>query len=156
MKTIILYATKHGAAGEIAQRIANRMNNTVIHKLGEGDIPSLVDFDCIIIGSSLYVGMIRKEAKTFLLQNANVLQEKKFGLFLCGLDASKDKTCFDTNFSPDILQKAKATGFLGGIFDPQKAGVLERLIMKVVVKKSTYTCTIDNEKIEQFVEAMNA
>ena len=148
-----MYATKHGTAGEIAQRIANRMDGAVVHDLKQ-NVPPLADFDCIIIGSSVYAGMIRREAKAFLSKNAAILQGKKLGLFLCGLDSSKKKTYFETNFPPDILQTAKAASFLGGIFDPKKAGIVERFIMKMVSKQSAYTNTLNNGKIERFVAAM--
>ncbi|MCL2763227.1 MAG: flavodoxin domain-containing protein [Treponema sp.] len=156
MKTIIFYATKHGAAGEIARRIADKMDGAVMHDLKQGEIPSLNDFDRIIIGSSIYAGTIRREAKAFLSKNAGLLREKKPGLFLCGMDTSRKKKYFDANFPPDMLQTAKTTGFLGGIFDPKKAGILERLIMKAVAKQSVYMNTIDDAKIERFVTAMNA
>ena len=156
MKTIIVYATKHGAAGEIARRIANRMSGAVLHNLGQGMAPSLADFDCVIIGSSVYAGMIRKEAKAFLSKNADALRQKKLGLFLCGLEAGGEKRFFDTNFPPDLLRTAKAAGFLGGIYDPKKAGAMERLVMKMVAKQSAYANTIDDGKIEQFVNTMNA
>ena len=154
MATIIIYATKHGAAGEIARRIANRMDGAIAHDLKREPFPSLEGFDCVIIGSSLYAGMIRGEAKTFMARNANALQGKKLGLFLSGLDARGEKEYFKTNFSRDILQTAKAAVFLGGIFDPKKAGLMERLVMKVVSKKSEYANTIDDSKIEQFVKAI--
>jgi len=154
MKTIIVYATKHGAAEEVARRIADRIGGAAIYNLKSSDIPSLNDFDCVIIGSSIYAGMIRKEAKVFLSKNTAVLKEKSVGLFLCGLDASQEKTYFDSNFAPEILQAAKATGFMGGIFDPQKAGFMERFIMKMVAKQSVYSNTIDDDKIVRFVGAM--
>ena len=153
MKTIIIYATKYGAAGEIARRIADKIDGVVVHDLKSG-VPSLADFDSVIIGSSVYAGMIRKEAKAFLSKNADVLQEKKVGLFLCGLDAGQEKAYFDSNFPPDILRTAKAASFLGGIFDPQKAGIMERFIMKLVTKKTEYINTVDDSKIEQFAEAV--
>ena len=156
MKTIVIYATKYGAAGEVAKRIAGMMNGAVACDLKLGGVPSLADFDSIIIGSSLYAGMIRKEAKVFVSKNAGVLREKKLGLFLCGLDASEEKTFFETNFSADILQAAKAKGFFGGIFDPKKANALERFIIKIVSKRTKYANTIDDSKIEQFVERMKA
>ena len=156
MKTLILYATKHGAAREAAQRIANKMDGAVIHDIKQGDTPSLAEFDSVIIGSALYVGMIRKEAKAFLAQNADVLRSKRLGLFLCGMDGSQEQESFKTNFSPDILQASRASSFLGGIFDPQKAGVMGRLVMKAVAKTSEYTDTISNVKVDQFVEAMRA
>lgn len=98
MKTIIMYATKYGAAREIAQRIADRIKGAAVWNLQQGMAPSVADFDCVIIGSSVYAGMVRKEVKEFLSKNITVLREKKLGLYLCGLDASREKTYFETNF----------------------------------------------------------
>ena len=154
MKTLILYATKHGAAREIAQRIANKITGAALHDLKQGGILPLAEFDCVIIGSSVYVGMIRKEAKAFLMQYAQDLQGKKLGLFVCGLDGAQEQEYFKTNFSPDILQTAKAISFLGGIFDPKKASIIERFMVRVAAKQSGYTDTIDNSRIAQFVEEM--
>ena len=154
MKTLILYATKHGAPCEVAERIAKRIPSVVLHDLKQSGIPSLVDFDCVIFGSSIYFGSIRKEAKTFLTRNADVLKEKKLGLFLCGLQPEEEKQFFASNFSPDLLTAAKATAFLGGMFDPKKAGFMGRFVMKTVAKLMEYADKIDNDKIERFVEEM--
>ena len=154
VKTLILYATKHGAAREIAQRIARLIDGSVLHDLKQGGVPPLAEYDCIIIGGSVYAGMLRKEAKTFLPQNADALRGKRLGLFLCGMDASREQAYFKANFPPDILQAAKAASFMGGIFDPKKAGVMGRLIMKAVAKQAVYTDTIDDGKIKQFTEDM--
>ena len=156
MKTLILFATKHGAAREIAERISSSMDGAIIHDLKQSGIPPLSQFDCVIIGSSLYAGSIREEAKAFMSKNADSLRAKKLGLFLSGLDADREKTYFASNFPLDILQAAKAAGFLGGIFDPKKAGIIERSIMKIAVKQSEYTNTINDQKIEQFIELMKA
>ena len=156
MKTLILYATKHGAAREAAERIAKLMEGSRIHDLKQKDIPPLEGFDCVIIGSSLYAGMIRKEAKSFISQNAGSLQGKRLGLFLCGIEGSGEKKYFDDNFPPDILKAAKAKNFLGGIFDPKKAGMMDRLIIKAAAKITEYTDNIDDVKIKQFVEAMKS
>ena len=155
MKTIILYATKYGAAAEIAGRIANKIEGAVIHNLKQ-NAPSLSDFDCVIFGSSVYAGSIRKEAKAFLTQNAAALLEKKFGLFLCGIGEEGARTYFNANFSKDILEKTKATCFPGGIFDPKKTNRFERFLLKMVAKQSAYTNTIDDTKIEQFVKEMKS
>jgi len=56
MKTLILYATKHGATREVATRIASHTDGTVLHDLKQASTPTLADFDCVIIGSSLYGG----------------------------------------------------------------------------------------------------
>ena len=154
MKTLILYATKHGAAREISQRIANKISDATLHDLKQGGIPSLAGFDCVIIGSSVYVGSIHKEAKAFLSQNASVLRGKRLGLFVCGLEPNHEQEYFSSNFSQELLKAAKATSFMGGIFDPKKAGAMERFIMKVLAKMSGYTNTIDDGKIAQFAEVL--
>lgn len=156
MKTLILYASKYGAAGEIARLIAQRMDDAVLHDLKQESAPDLNRFDCVIIGSSLYAGMIRKEAKTYMAQNEGALREKRLGLFLSGVGAERADGYFKANFPAGLLREAKAASFLGGIYDPAKAGALERLIMKLVAKQGGYINTIDREGIGRFAEELIA
>jgi len=149
MKALILYASKYGAAKEIAQRIADKMGEAAICDLKQSNIPSLSAFDCVIIGSSVYAGSIRKEAKVFAAENADELCKKPLGLFLSGF--AEDGNYYEKNFPPKILQAVKARGFLGGIFDPKKANGFERFIIKIVMKKAEYVESIDDEKIDIFV-----
>jgi len=152
MKTLILYASKYGATKEIAQRISQKIGNAVVCDLKNDSIPPLADFDCIIIGSSVYAGSIRKEAKAFAAQNAAGLGEKICGLFLSGF--AEDNGYFTTNFSQNLLDRIRAKGFLGGIFDPKKAGAIERFIIKIVMKQSGYVEKIDDDAIGRFVDTM--
>ena len=156
MKTVILYATKYGAAEKIANRIAEKIENAVMCDLKLNDLPKLSEFDCIIIGSSLYAGMIRKEAKAFLAKNANVLRGKRIGLFLSGMDTNENnqKSFFENNFPSELLQAAKAKSIPGGIYDPEKAGFMERFIFKLAAKQSAYADIIDDDKITRFVKEM--
>ena len=156
MKTLILYATKHGAAREAAERLAKKMPGAVLHDLKQSDIPTLANFDCVIFGSSIYAGTIRKEAKTFLAKNSDTLKKKKLGLFLCGLNPEEEKRFFASNFSPALLAAAKATSFFGGIFDPKKVGFMERLIIKAVAKLTDYADKIDDLQIERFAKEMKS
>ena len=156
MKTIILYATKYGAAREIAERIASHIDGATLHDLKQANIPALADFDCVIIGSSLYAGSIRKEAKTFLAQNAAGLRDKKIGLFLSGMSADETEKAFESNFPAELRQAATVASLLGGILDPQKANLAERLIMKAITKGLGSANTISDEKIKAFTEALNA
>jgi len=153
MKTIILYATKHGATAEIASRIANNIENTTVHNL-EQPTPDLAEYDCIIIGSAVYAGMFRKEVKTFFAQNSNILKTKKLGFFASGMSKSESDKVFAENVPDELLQAAKVSMVLGGIFDPKKANFAERLIMKAVTKQSGYVDAIDDEKIDEFVGAI--
>ncbi|MCL2588162.1 MAG: flavodoxin domain-containing protein [Oscillospiraceae bacterium] len=155
MKTIVLYATKYGATREIAERIAAQIDGAIIHDL-KSTSPPLTEFDCVLLGSALYAGSIRKEAKAFLAAHASELQGKKVGLFLSGLSAGEAEKAFNSNFPAELLQTARAKELLGGIYDPKQAGAAERFIMKVITKGGAYTDTIDNEKIKVFAETMQA
>jgi len=154
MKTLILYASKHGAAKEIAEGIAGHIPGSTLRDLKSNSIPDISQFDCVVIGSSLYAGSILKEAKTFLSQNTEALRKKRLGLFLSGMDAKSEKSFFESNFSSDILQAARVKSFLGGVFDPKKSGAIGRFIMKIAAKQSGYINTISDDKILQFAEAM--
>lgn len=156
MKTLILYATKYGAARQIAERLAEKMGGAVLHDLKQGGAPSLDQFEFVIFGSAIYAGVIRKEAKAYLSQNTDTLLGKKLGLFLCGLEEEKEKEKIEANFPPELLQTAKIACYLGGVFDPKKAKAAERLIMKLVAKREGYLSTIDDSRIESFAEKMRA
>jgi menaquinone-dependent protoporphyrinogen oxidase len=155
MKTIILYATKYGASAEIAMRLAEKIGDAVVHDLKQ-PIPELIGYDCIIIGSSVYAGMFRKEAKKFLSESADILINKKFGLYASGMSKSEADKVFADNIPTELLLSAKAAMLLGGIFDPKKANFVERLIMKAVTKQSGYIDTLDDEKITAFSETVKS
>jgi len=151
MKTIILYATKYGAAAEIARRVAAYIDSATVHDL-KHPAPNLTGYDCVIVGSSVYAGIFRKEARTFLSQSADVLPQKKLGLFVSGMSSGEAQKVFEVNVPKEVMQSAKAAVFLGGIFDPKKTNFLERFIMKIATKHSEYTDKIDNAKIKEFAE----
>ena len=48
MKTLILYATKHGGTHEAAKGVAKRILGAVLHDLKQADIPPIADFDCVM------------------------------------------------------------------------------------------------------------
>jgi menaquinone-dependent protoporphyrinogen oxidase len=154
MKTIILYATKYGASGEIAQRIAAKRLDSTVCNIKTDKVPQLDSFDCVIVGGSLYAGMLRKEAKKFVIENAEVLKSKRLGLFLSGLSPEEEQKAFKGNFPESVLQAAKSTAFLGGIFDPAKAKGFDKFIFKTVAKQGDYISTITDEGVNQFADEM--
>ena len=156
MKTIILYATKHGAAAEIAKRIAAQFDDADVYDLKQGNIPLLDDFERVIIGSSVYAGTFRKEAKTYLAVKADELCEKKLGLFISGMSESESDSMFTSNAPPEVVKAAVVKDILGGIYDPEKSNFFERFIMKIITKQSGRIDKINDDKINRFVEAMKA
>jgi len=154
MKTIILYATKYGGAAEVARLIAEQFDNAETYNIKSEDIPSLDDFEYVIFGSSVYAGSFRKEAKIFLTQNADKLCNKKLGLFACGMSQDESTEIFRINIPEEVLKTAIAVCLPGGIFDPEKANFFEKLVMKIITKQSGLINSINEEKINEFAEAM--
>jgi len=154
MKTLILFATKHGAAEEIAKKIAGHIDNAETFNLKNENLPKISDYDQIIIGSSIYAGNFRKEAKAFLTQNTDELSKKKLALFASGMGEPDNDEAFKSNVPEAILQASTVSSILGGIYDPKKFNFFERLIMKIVTKQSGYFSNITDEKIKKFIEAL--
>lgn len=156
MKTLILYGTKHGATRQIAQRLAKQIEVAALIDLKNDSIPALTDYDCVLIGSSIYAGMLRKEAKTFVTQHADELKAKTLGLFLSGMAEDGAQGVLEANYPKDVVAHAKAAALLGCVFDPAKGNFFERFIIRAIAKTSAYTDTISDEKIKQFAEAMKS
>ena len=155
MKTLILYASKNGGAREIARRVANKISGPVtVRDLKKSDIPSIAQYDCVVIGSAIYFGAIRKEAKAFLAQNADALKTKRLGLFLSGMNAAEEQKVFEAGFSAGMLKTASAKAFLGCVYDPKKASAIERFVIKNVTKQAGYNDTTDDAAIAQFADAL--
>jgi len=155
MKTLIIYATKHGGATKIiAQAIAECMGNAILHDINSNNNISVNDYECVILGSSLTAGQIDKGLKRFAAENVEELQNKKLGIFLSGLQASGEEGYLKQNFPAELLDKAVAKAFMGGIFDPEKCGFLARTAIKVIAKLDSYTSTIDEEKIAVFAQTL--
>jgi len=157
MKTLILYASKYGAASEVARRIATQFGSTKLIDLNDIKKVSALDlskYDCVIVGSSVYAGQIRPAAKHFVSRNEDELAQKRLGLFIVGFDSDKEDLAFTVNFSEGLLEAAQAKLFAEGIFDPRKANFAERLIIKAVIKQNDYTDRIDDEKIATFAQEL--
>lgn len=156
MKTLILYATKNGATAEVARRLAEQCGDADVHDLKQPGDPALTGYDRVIVGSPLYAGMIRKEAKEYLVAHASEIESITHGFFLCGLDARGETDNFALNFSEPLVRTARVTALLGGVFDPKKSGFADKLIIKAIMKLNAYTDKIDNAAIAQFAEEMSA
>lgn len=154
MKTLILFATKHGAARDIAQKLAKRMNGATVADLGGTGVPTPDGYDCVIIGSSVYAGQLRKEAKAYATQHADALKATQLGLFVSGMSPEGIQGYLDANYPKEVAAHAKSVAMLGGAFDPAKAGFFERLVMRIITKNADAVSTISDEKIDQFAEAM--
>ena len=156
MKTLIIYATKYGATKKIAEYIAGAMDDAFMYDINHHSLLSVSEYDCIVLGSPLTAGMINKKIKNFAITHVDELQNKRIGVFLSGLQKEGEAESLKQNFPQELLDVAMAKALLGGIFDPGKCGFIARKIIKTVTKLDSYTETIDEVKINEFVQQLIA
>ncbi len=158
MKTLILYATRHGSTAEAARRIAARMPNSDVKNI-KTDAFRLADYDRILIGSYIRMGMFDRKIRALLLKEIAVLREKTLGIFVCCCFTENAQTYFQNNVPPQLLETVQATAALGGELDRKKLHGMDKYVANMVLKADhargiLHTFTLKEENIEAFVNKM--
>lgn len=158
MKTLILYATRHGSTAEAARRIAARMPNCDVKNI-KTDAFRLADYDRILIGSYIRMGMFDRKIRALLLKEIAVLREKMLGIFVCCCFTENAQTYFQNNVPPQLLETVQATAALGGELDRKKLHGMDKYVANMVLKADhargiLHTFTLKEENIEAFVNKM--
>lgn len=166
MRTLIVYATKHGSAEKCAKLLASQLSGeTVLCHLGKDKEPDLKEFDQIIVGGSIYVGKIRPKAANFIKRNQAVLLNKKLGLFVCCMATGSDaETEIKAVFPPELQNHASFVGSLGGGFNFSNMNWLEKKMIIMINNKTAGAQPvtgdqdidqIDGEAISRFAAVFN-
>lgn len=168
MKTLIVYGSKYGATKICAKKIAKGLKGKVeVINLKDKKVIALKDYDKVLIGTSIYAGMVRKEVKRFCHNNKEELMTKKLGLFLSCMEENIE-TYINNGFSEDLKNNFLVTVGCGGIFNFSKMNFFEKFIIKKIysskkdakgnttkIDTKTNIEKISNSKIQEFVEAVN-
>lgn len=159
MKTLLVYATKYGATKRIAELLQDQVDCSSMEVTSfQG---KLDEYDKIILGVSVYAGMLRKEMKEFVKNNLTKLEKKKVYVYISSLNKDEYKKVLVENLGESIYQTFTYVDGLGGILDFTKMNLIERQILKMINKKSniipsiqrdTRAELIDYERISKFVE----
>lgn len=157
MKTLIVYATKHGCTEKCATQLSGQLTGEVaLCNLKTGPIPDLVQYDQVIIGGSIHIGKIQKDVSDFCARNLAELKIKKVGLFICCMyDGEVAETELNSSFPQELLTTAVAKEYFGGEFIFKKMNFLDRLIVKKVAKIDQDESKIITANINKFVQSMN-
>ncbi len=151
MKALIVFAGKYGCTKKAAHLLRNELSGEVtLVNLAEEKPPSLDTFDRIIIGGSIYAGLIRPEVRRFCRENLAALTGKRLGLFVCcGLE-NKAEEQIKTVFSRELLSRAAATGYFGYEVNYEKMSLVDRIIMRLVSGQKENQFCLKEENIKKF------
>ena len=156
MRTLIVYATKHGFTQNCVEALVRVLDEKAdVFDLGSNR-PDPSEYDTVIIGGSVYMGKIRKPVARFCAKNLNTLKEKKLGLFICGLAEGADiQKEIEASFPEELLAVAVAKESFGGGWDYDKLGFMERSVMKKVTGTEKNQTRVDKANIKRFAQQMN-
>ncbi len=168
MKTLIVYATKYGAAEECAKKLAEKIGGDAdVVNLKESSPQNLSAYDKIIVGGSIYAGQIQRTVKDFCAKNAEALKSKTLGLYVSCMseEAENIKSAFGNAFPAELIEHSAAAEALGGKLSINKMKFFDKLIAKIMTKKSDEEgraggnfdgksdfSTISDKKISEFAD----
>ncbi|MFA5307945.1 MAG: flavodoxin domain-containing protein [Dehalococcoidales bacterium] len=138
---LIAYASKYGSTKEIAEKIGEilKLDGLPADILPVKGIKNPADYQAIIIGSAMYMGMWRKEATNFVKKYETALAGKPVWVFSSGPSGKGDpaellKGIIVPRGVKPLLDRIKPRDIavFHGHLDPAKMSGMERWIVKRV------------------------
>ncbi len=152
MKTLIIYASKTGTTKECAYKIKDKLKNSKIFDINSFN-EDVNNYDLIVVGSPIRIGMIDNKIKKFLIKNKEILKSKKIAFYMCCGFSENYQKYFKENFLQELLDIALIYDTFGGQINLDKQKGFDKFIIKLVSKKvNTYKeVKILNENIDKFI-----
>jgi menaquinone-dependent protoporphyrinogen oxidase len=158
MRTVIAFASKSGTTKRCATFLRTKIPFADIADLSRQNV-NVEDYDLIIIGASVRMGMIHKDAKSFIEKNAGALKQKKTAFFICCGFPENAPEIFKKNIPSDLLPNAICAMPFGGELDMNVIKGAEKMIVKMMVKvnknKGIPLPKILHENIDEFALKIN-
>lgn len=136
MKALVIYGTRGGATKEIADAIGDELGRhgyaVIVRNAKETKGIDVNEYDLIVVGSSVFMTMWKRQAKAFLKRNEKVLAGKNVALFSSGL-AGGDPALAD--YARECMEKVAAKfpaikpvglAYFGGYLDFNSKGRIDR------------------------------
>ena len=156
MNYLIVYMSRHGTTAKVAAELKEKLGaeKTTLVNLEEDEVPSLTEFQTVIIGGSVHAGTIQQELMTFCTRNKRDLLRKRLGLFMCFMNNDLRDLEFEDSFTPDLREHAMAKGLFGGEFLFEKMDQLEKESVRKVKGIEDSVSRIDKNAIHKFIEGI--
>ncbi|MCJ7648847.1 MAG: flavodoxin domain-containing protein, partial [Candidatus Lokiarchaeota archaeon] len=145
-KVLILYGTRYGATKEISDEIEKVIQDkgmgTVSFNLKEvnpKNIPPLDQYNGIIIGTGIKMGMWTKQVKSFVQKRKAELKKKQasLGFYVCCGEAQKDiNTAIEKYVNPKLEKvgiKSALIDAFGGVYDLREGSPISGMTRKIII-----------------------
>ena len=135
MKTIVIYGSNYGYAKDCAKELSKQLKGEVLLvNVSTDSIPSIEEFDNVVIGGSIYMGKVSKIIKEYITSNVELLKNKRVGLFLCcGLPEDFEKNIKNA-FPEELLKKVISVESFGGELRIEKMNLTHKILVGLMKK----------------------
>lgn len=156
MKTSIIYASKTETTKKCANILKEKLNDVDIANIKSLNI-DINNYDLIIIGTPIRMGLIDKNIKKFLINNLDILKTKKTAYFICCGFKENYLKYFEQNFPQELLDSALIYDTFGGELNLEKQKGFDKFIVKMVSKNNPRKEDIKilTKNIDNFVKKLN-
>jgi menaquinone-dependent protoporphyrinogen oxidase len=160
MKTIIIYSSTYGYAKDCVNILLKQLEGEVLLvNVSTDTIPSIDEFDNVIIGGPIYMGQISKKIKTYCKSNIDLLKNKRVGLFLCCSLLENFDINIKNSFPEALLKEALAVESFGGELRIEKMKfthkILTQLMKKSILKQGKTLAKQMPENISKMAAIIN-
>ncbi len=156
MRTLILYASKYGFTENVSNLLADHIEgDVVVENCGKDYSVDLTKFDNIIIGSSIYVGRPNSAVLDFCENYNRLLMNKKIAFFVTGSVQSDAIKVAKESFPENLIKHARIISYLGYALDFEKMRLFDRVVTRVISKKSVSEITVLSQNIEALASTLN-
>ena len=157
MSTAIIFATAHGSTEKAAELLKKYLPDCESFNINT-DSFDLSEYDTVIIGSYVKMGVFDKTVRKFVIKYYPHLMKIRTGLFMCSLMSENEDKYWKNNYPPQLVEKS-VRGHFGCEFDVKKLHGIEKRIGKMVTRqndeKGVYpTYQINEKAIKQFAEEL--
>lgn len=153
MKTLIVYSSKYGTTEKCAKLVGSKLEGEkTYHNINSTESLNLVNYDIILIGTSVYFGKVNSKIQKFINNNKNMLLTKKVGVFLtCFEGGDKVEKNFSSAYPEWLLKHSFTRERLGYEFYHDKMSVMDRFVTKNLIKVKKSTSNLFDKNINAFI-----
>lgn len=155
MKIAVLYDSKTGNTEKAAQLLCDCLPDCHAYNFTE-EVPTLSDFDKIIIGGYIRYGGINNSSRDFVFNNEDILEHKNISLYLCSIEKDKTESQCRKFYSKRIIKNVRFFGAFGGDIPLNKLHGFQKILASKMIKKLNSPPELDVSAIRSFAEKLSA
>jgi menaquinone-dependent protoporphyrinogen oxidase len=137
-RVLVAYGSKHGATGEIAERIGETLRSSghEVDVRPAGEVRDVDSYDAFVVGSAVYIKRWRRDARRLLRRLTGKLAGRPLWLFSSGPVGDDQPDASDKWQHPAKVRKAgerlgaRDQVVFGGRLPPQATNFMERAMLK--------------------------